>query len=842
MSRRAFLVVALLFGLLPASVRAHSPHDLAMLLELSPDFANDQTAFAIFKLSEHWVFGRSVDGGRSWQVYGTEMSAYRVVGLRFSPEYASDGTAYAATQAKGLWRTVDRGASWARVDVSGFPTSVNAFDVSPHFAVDQGLIVVSHQGCHRSNDGGQTWFPSGSGISEAQPTVVAYLPGLNGQGLVAGRNVLHRSLDGAHTWTAICNLGGEMSSLGVSPDYVTDLTLEVGLKDDGVALSTNGGSSFLRHGNGLADLEVNDVRVAAGGRVFAATHTGIYRADAPGLPWTQVASGLEVLSDLTDDHYQFVVPSPTCDQDGIVFAGGFEGVFVTDDAGTLWRQRDIYGQRVNRTVLFSPTWAQDRTLFFANHGGGLMVLEPATNAGAATLGGSFGGGGLLPTTGGGSSPGRSLAGLPSHQPPAPWTKQLPTHWDVRALGTSSLHLRPLALAPDFPADPTVFTGHLQLYRSQNAGQTWTTLTFPPGVLVVRSVGLSPDYATDQTLFFGTSGEGLYRSTTRGDTWQEIGLDLAPDFWAREIRVSPDFTRDDTLYIASDTGLWVSRDRGDSWELLDGGLGQPGVRSLELSPDFTSDRTIFAGTVEQGVFISTDAGLSWAPANNGLVLDGAGIDIEGLGVSPGWSHDRTLFVSTRPFGVYRSIDGGQSWQPASSGLDLTSLRDLAVSPDFGHDRTLVVDSFDWSWISTDAGASWKRLSARLRVDDGSDQVRYDGAWMVTASLQAHGKNRHGSKVVGAGTEHEFYGRSVGFHGGLGPTLGIANIYVDDQLVASVDAYAPSPVVSTRLWSMDFEQPGWHVVRVEVSGSHNPSSFDVWVVSDGFEVAFDDWPLP
>ncbi|MBP1468741.1 hypothetical protein EYB53_023705 [Candidatus Chloroploca sp. M-50] len=82
------------------------------VLVFSPDFANDQTAFAALGDQVY----RSTDGGINWSQVATGPAYANAIA--FSPNYASDRTVYLGTAAPiiatgDVYRSTDNGASWA---------------------------------------------------------------------------------------------------------------------------------------------------------------------------------------------------------------------------------------------------------------------------------------------------------------------------------------------------------------------------------------------------------------------------------------------------------------------------------------------------------------------------------------------------------------------------------------------------------------------------------------------------------------------------------------------------------------------------------------------------------
>jgi len=68
------------------------------------------------------------------------------------------------------------------------------------------------------------------------------------------------------------------------------------------------------------------------------------------------------------------------------------------------------------------------------------------------------------------------------------------------------------------------------------------------------------------------------------------------------------------------------------------------------------------------------------------------------------------------------------------------------------------------------------------------------------------------------------------------LGIADVYVDDVLVSTVDQYNSSAVglLQEELFAVENLPRETHEIRVVVKGTRNPASSANWVVIDAFEV--------
>jgi len=117
----------------------------------------------------------------------------------------------------------------------------------------------------------------------------------------------------------------------------------------------------------------------------------------------------------------------------------------------------------------------------------------------------------------------------------------------------------------------------------------------------------------------------------------------------------------------------------------------GPEGVSVSSLFSMNGTIYAGTQTNGIYSSTDDGLTWVPKNSGI----ESFEIAAMASTPGH-----LFAGTFGHGVYRSTDDGQTWLPPTSGTNLASTG-MVVK-----DTNIFVSSVnDGVYRSTDNGATW-----------------------------------------------------------------------------------------------------------------------------------------
>lgn len=253
----------------------------------------------------------------------------------------------------------------------------------------------------------------------------------------------------------------------------------------------------------------------------------------------------------------------------------------------------------------------------------------------------------------------------------------------------------LAISPAFQQDGIVLAATATgLYRSTDGGQQWVCiqngLTDPRIMTVV--------FAPTTSLAFAATADGrLFRSEDSGECWQEVigwaGLGLI-----NAIAPSPNFGADQTLFVATNEGIFRSQDGGASWESSTFGLLDLEILCLACAPTFAESELLWAGSVLGGLYRSRNGARSWRDSGQGL----PDMAVQCLAVSPNFAIDQTLYVGTESDGLYRSTDGGASWQAVTSTLAGQSINAVAVSAD---GQSLLVGANKGVYRSVDGGQQW-----------------------------------------------------------------------------------------------------------------------------------------
>jgi hypothetical protein len=134
---------------------------------------------------------------------------------------------------------------------------------------------------------------------------------------------------------------------------------------------------------------------------------------------------------------------------------------------------------------------------------------------------------------------------------------------------------------------------------------------------------------------------------------------------------------------------------------------------------------------------------------------------------------------------------------------------------------------------------------IRVEETSSALAYVGGWDQgnTARAWSGGTAALGF-INGQRATLSFTGTSVSWVGFRAPFAGIANVYLDGALVATVDSYATVETVQAVLFTSSGLASGPHAITIEATGTKNAAAADDIVVVDAFDIigTFSDTTSP
>lgn len=281
---------------------------------------------------------------------------------------------------------------------------------------------------------------------------------------------------------------------------------------------------------------------------------------------------------------------------------------------------------------------------------------------------------------------------------------------LRGIGPALMggRIADIAVSPTRPSTWYVAAGSGNLWKTTNAGITWQPVFDQQTAYSIGAVSIDPGQSS--TVWVGTGenvsgrhvgwGDGVYKSTDAGTTWQNMGLQQSEHIG--KILIDP--RNSDVVLVAAEGPLWSAGGERGVYKTVDGGQSweqvlhideNTGVTDLEFDPSnpdviyaaaYQRRRKIWSllgGGPQSGIYKSTDNGASWQRLSTGLPKGDMGKI--GLAVTPADPQlvYATIEAQNHEKGFYRSIDKGESWEKRSSyissGTGPHYYQEIEVSP-------------------------------------------------------------------------------------------------------------------------------------------------------------------
>ena len=246
-----------------------------------------------------------------------------------------------------------------------------------------------------------------------------------------------------------------------------------------------------------------------------------------------------------------------------------------------------------------------------------------------------------------------------------------------------------------------------VYRSQDQGESWQRLDSPMNDMPIWALAIDP--VDTNIIFAGTRPAAIFRSKDGGESWQKLRVEIAEECPNVRIPRVTALVVDPLEYSHVWAGIEVdgvrrSRDGGDTWESVTGGINDLDIHDLAITVG--PPKTLLTITPRE-VFSSTDDGVTWSPV-------GAGPQVSIPYCRPvaiKADDPDTIFMGNGggAFGskgaIHRSRDRSRTWEslplPVEPNGGIWDLATHHSDPDFVMASTVNGQVFG----STDAGDSW-----------------------------------------------------------------------------------------------------------------------------------------
>jgi photosystem II stability/assembly factor-like uncharacterized protein len=307
-----------------------------------------------------------------------------------------------------------------------------------------------------------------------------------------------------------------------------------------------------------------------------------------------------------------------------------------------------------------------------------------------------------------------------------------------------------------------------VFKTTNGGVTFQELFTDQPVYSVGALAIAP---SDHNVIWLGSGEGdprnsasfgngVYRSTDGGHTWQHLGL--ADTERIKRIVVDP--RNPDVAYVCALGHAWGPNEERGVFKTEDGGRTWKKVLFIDrdtgcsdIAMDAANPRILYAGMwtfrrrawhfsdsgEKTALYRTTDGGNTWTKLTNGLPKG----PMARIGVATSRSHPATVYMitETRDEGVlFRSDDRGESWRKVHDNPAINFrpfyYSDIRVDP---NEPNTVYSLSGGLYKSTDGGITFQSIGQGVHGDhqalwidprdsdrilsgsDGGFQVSYDG---------------------------------------------------------------------------------------------------------------------
>ena len=611
---------------------------------------------------------KSNDGGRSWSHMGLRETQHigRVIIDPVDSEtvyVAALGKLWGPSAERGVYKTTDGGRSWTNVKFIDQDTGFVDMVMDP--SNRNVLYAAAYQrrrapwgfsgggpgaGIYKTGDGGRTWTKLTRGLPEGiigriglaiwrkDPRVLyATVEHREGGGTF-------RSDDGGDTWR-------KMSAVNPRPMYYSKIHIDpiddrrIYILGSSIFISEDGGRTFADPATGRAGAN----------EVMSPTYDVGVHGDHHAL-WIDPANPRHLILGNDGGLYFSFDASLTWDKINNIPIGQFYGISV--DMATPY---NIYGG-LQDTHSFGGPSATRHYLGILNHdwvqintGDGMYAQADPNDPDTIYTESQDGNLSRFHRPTGDRKPIR----------PAPPAGEAPYRFNWTS---------PLVISPH--NSKTLYFGGNRVFRSIDRGDTWTAgpditrgedrNTFPimgvkPGPeMLSRNDGVSAwgaittlaESPVQAALLWAGTDDGLVQvSRDGGQTWRDVTDRMpGPARKGRISRVEPSHTDARAVFVSLDRHqdddfapyLFMSRDFGETWSALAGGLPPVGwINVVKEHPK--NPAVLFAGT-ETGLFVSFNTGADWTRFTNGFPT----VPVDDVVIHP---RDNDLVVATHGRALY-----------------------------------------------------------------------------------------------------------------------------------------------------------------------------------------------
>ncbi len=318
--------------------------------------------------------------------------------------------------------------------------------------------------------------------------------------------------------------------------------------------------------------------------------------------------------------------------------------------------------------------------------------------------------------------------------------------------------------PRQPELVIVATRNGLIYLSANGGASWTHRSFPAQLSgILHALEVDPRYPG--AWYIGLEADsarlsGVYRTKDGGDTWTQLPGLQGKAVWSLAIWPGGP----DIVAAGTSEGIFLSRDAGESWAAISSASDRELRPVVSLAFDPTNSGIIYAGTTHLP-WRTRDGGTHWESVHSGMIDDS---DVFSIAVD---ARSPAQVYASACSGAYRSGDGGGSWRrlPTPHG----AFRIYLVTLDPRRAGVVFAATSAGLLRSTNGGEEWNRVSQHVVKSIAFDPVNPDKIYFASATVGLLVSHDGGTTFLESNTG--FSNRNFSAVSGSGDVLYTSTVY-------------------------------------------------------------------
>jgi photosystem II stability/assembly factor-like uncharacterized protein len=532
---------------------------------------------------------KSSDGGKSWQKVLFKDNKTGAIDLTFDPSnphvlfaalYEAQRypwTAISGGPGSGLYKSIDDGATWKRLEGHGLPSgvlgrigvTVSGADGNRVYAI----LEAEKGGIYRSEDAGDTWQlinPDHRFTQRAWYFHHIFADPKNVDTVYVLNTAVYRSTDGGHTFNTLRAPHGDNHGLWIDPTHPEWM---INSNDGGATISHDGGRSWTTQANQptaqfyhVATDNAFPYRIYGAQQdnstVAIASRSDDGIIDRP--DWYEVGGG----------ESGFVVPDPA--NPDVVYAGSYDGLITRFDKKNH-QEQDISSWPLN-PMGSGAADLKHRFQWTA------PIMMSANDPNAVYHGGEE----VFKTTDGGMNWTEISGDLTRNDK----SKQKSSGGPLTQDNTSVEYYDTVFALAESPIEKGVIWAGSDdglVHVTRDGGQHWSDVTSKEfGEWSLVSI-IEPSPHSAGTAYVAIDRHKLddfhpylFKTADFGKTWTKITAGLPDNSYAHAIREDP--KRKGLLYAGTENGIYISFDDGGHWQSLKLNLPTTPIHDLAIKGD------------------------------------------------------------------------------------------------------------------------------------------------------------------------------------------------------------------------------------------------------------------